>query len=179
MKNVSGPVLIGMRGTGKSTIAPRTAARLGFSVIDADAEIERRSGMTIREMFEKHGEEYFRRIEREVLTDLLSRKDTVLSLGGGAVLHPAVREILKTRATVWLHAPMKVLSRRVSGSNRPSLSGKPIHEELSAIFEARRALYEECASLKLDTSTCSPDKAAEKVAVFFREWVGKNEGFQN
>jgi len=175
MKNVFGPVLIGMRGSGKSTIAPRLADMLGFGVIDADAEIERRSGMTIRDMFEKHGEAYFRGIEREVLMDLLSRKDVVLSLGGGAVLHGSVREILKTRATVWLIAPMKVLSRRISGSDRPSLSGKPIHEELTAIFEARRHLYEESASLKLDTSVCSPDKAAEKTAAFFREWVEKNE----
>src|SRR5687768_14210666 len=125
-----GPVLIGLRGSGKSTVAPLLARRLGFVALDADAELERHEGRTVQAIFRDHGEQEFRRLERAVLMELLGQPLAVLATGGGAVLHEVVRCRLRERFTVWLHAEVDVLAARIAGSGRPSLTGGDIGAEL-------------------------------------------------
>src|SRR5512144_1080339 len=97
--------LIGTRGTGKSTIAPLLAARLGWEWIDADIELERRAGKSIREIFATEGEPAFRTLERQTLVDLLKRDRLVIAAGGGAILNPDTRrDVQSAGPVVWLQA---------------------------------------------------------------------------
>ena len=88
--------LVGYRGCGKSSVAQALASRLGRDFVDADAEIERRSGRSIREIFDEQGESGFRRIEREVISELLTGPGVVLAAGGGAVLNAETRKEMKS-----------------------------------------------------------------------------------
>jgi len=107
--------LIGYRGTGKSTVARLLADRLGIEAIDADAELERRAGKTIRTMFAEDGERAFRDLESTLLAEFGDRDDVVIATGGGVILRPENRAILKTGRVVWLTAPAEVLWRRMCG----------------------------------------------------------------
>lgn len=167
-----GPVLVGMRGSGKSTLAAPLAAALGLVAIDADAELERRSGRAIAEIFATEGQPAFRQLERELLLDdLLQRPRCVLASGGGAVLHDDVRRALAQRVTIWLQAPLARLAQRVEGSSRPSLTGGSIVDELAAVLAAREALYGDVATLVVDTSSGKPDELAEAIAKHWRQLV--------
>jgi shikimate kinase len=142
-----GPVLVGMRGSGKSSVAPLLAERLQMKAIDADAELELRAGRSIPTIFAEDGEPEFRRIERTLLLDdLLRRNDTVIATGGGAVLDSEVRERLRQRLTVWLHAPVDVLARRIGGSDRPSLTGKSDRRRAGRGFSQARGALPRCGA---------------------------------
>jgi shikimate kinase len=167
-----GPVLVGMRGSGKSSVAPLLAERLQMKAIDADAELELRAGRSIPTIFAEDGEPEFRRIERTLLLDdLLRRNDTVIATGGGAVLDSEVRERLRQRLTVWLHAPVDVLARRIGGSDRPSLTGKAIDDELAEVLAKREALYRDAARLVVETSNKSVAQIVDDIA---REALGED-----
>ena len=97
--------LVGYRGTGKSTLAIPLAKRLGWTAVDADAELERRAGRTIRQIFDTDGEPEFRRLERETLVDLLGQQNLVIAAGGGAILNPETRsDIQSSGPVIWLKA---------------------------------------------------------------------------
>lgn len=164
-----GPALVGLRGSGKSALAPRVAARLGLDWLDADAELERREGRRVAEIFAQEGPAGFRRRERSLLIeDLLQRERLVLATGGGAVLDAEVRACLARRVTIWLDAPLAVLAERIAGSERPSLTGQPIVEELETLRAQREPLYRAVASLVLDTASADPDTLAERIAEHWR-----------
>ena len=167
-----GPVLIGMRGSGKSTVGPIVAGGLGFVFLDADDELARRAGMEIPRIFEARGEEGFRALELALLEEVLEPPGRVVATGGGAVLHPAVRSILRRRFTAWLSAPLDELARRVAGSGRPSLTGPPPERELPELWERRHSLYRECAHQIVDTGALPPDEAARRVIDGYRAWTG-------
>ncbi|MDO8373465.1 MAG: shikimate kinase, partial [Polaromonas sp.] len=123
---MSGPVhvaLVGLPGSGKSTIGRQLARRFGRPFIDTDQVIEQRVGLSIREFFEREGEESFRDLEQSVIDELTLGEPCVLSTGGGAVLRPANREHLKQRTqAVYLHsAPEEVFRRLRHDRNRPLL----------------------------------------------------------
>jgi len=166
---VKGPVLVGLRGSGKSTIGPRAARALGLTWMDADAEIERDFGAPIPEIFQQRGEKGFRDLEKGALLSLLALPGVLLGTGGGAVLHPEVRKALLGRFTVWLTGPVSILASRIAGSDRPSLTGRPVEEELSAMASQREALYREVATLVVDTGLLSPDQSAEAIRAGFLE----------
>jgi shikimate kinase len=106
-------VLIGMMGAGKSSIGRRLAARLAVPFVDADGEIETAAGMTIPEIFDKHGEPYFRAGEARVIARLLDGGPQVLATGGGAVMDARTRELIAAKGvSVWLKADIDVLMRR-------------------------------------------------------------------
>lgn len=168
-RDVWGPVLVGLRGSGKSALAPRVAARLGLGWLDADVELERHERQTVAALFAQHGEAGFRRRERQLLLeDLLPRRRTVLATGGGAVLDAEVRTCLAQRVTIWLDAPLPVLAERIIGSARPSLTGRPIADELADLLAARAPLYRAVASLVLDSAAASPDALADRIADHWR-----------
>src|SRR5471032_2829901 len=106
-------VLVGMMGAGKSSIGRRLSARLGIPFVDADTEIESAAGMTIPEIFEKHGEPYFRAGEARVIARLLDNGPCVLATGGGAVMDASTRELVALKGiSVWLNADLEVLVKR-------------------------------------------------------------------
>ncbi|MFM8476735.1 MAG: shikimate kinase [Planctomycetaceae bacterium] len=158
--------LIGYRASGKSSIAPRLAKKLGWEWQDCDRVIEQRAGCTIPEIFAAEGETGFRQRESTVLAELLQSPQLVLATGGGAILNPQNRQLLRDAGpVVWLYAsPATLVSRlsrdRLSGSVRPSLTGRPIDEEVTEVLAIREPLYREAATLTVH----SDGEPAEQVA---------------
>jgi len=137
-----------MMGSGKSTIGKRVSEVLDLQFIDMDEEIERREGRRVRRIFEEDGEEYFRLKEKELLRELVERDNVVVATGGGVVIDPENRELLKKEKTLFLYAPPEVLMERVTTENRPLLrEGK---ERIREIWERRKQFYTEFRGI--DTS---------------------------
>jgi shikimate kinase len=137
-------VLVGMMGVGKSSVGRRLAARLLIPFIDADSEIEKAAGMTIPEIFARHGEAYFRSGEARVLARLLESGPQVLATGGGAFMNEDTRALIKLKGvSVWLHADFDVLMRRTSKrrSDRPLLQTEDPGETLRRLLAEREPTY--------------------------------------
>ena len=147
--------LIGPMGAGKTAIGKELARQLGLDFLDADQEIERRTGVDIPLIFEKEGEAGFRRREREVIAELTQQDALVLATGGGAVLDPANREALKSRGRViYLQASLDAQAARTAQNrNRPLLHTEDREAKLKQLFELRRPLYESLADLTVDTDS--------------------------
>ncbi len=162
--------LIGYRASGKSSVAPRLAKRLGWSWVDCDEVIEQRAGASIKDIFEHEGEAGFRKRESEVLAELLRQSDLVIASGGGAILSETNRSLIKAAGpVVWLQASVDVLARRLGGDKmstqrRPSLTGRPIAEEVAEVLAVREPLYRECATLIIDAGAERPAQMAERIA---------------
>ena len=130
-------VLVGMMGAGKSSIGRRLASRLGIPFIDADTEIESAAGMTIPEIFEKHGEPYFRAGEARVIARLLDNGPQVLATGGGAVMDPQTRALIGQKGiSIWLKADIDVLLKRTNRRN-----DRPLVEKIKDLLPAREPIY--------------------------------------
>ncbi len=153
---MSGPAhvaLVGLPGSGKSTIGRQLARRFGRPFIDTDQVIEQRVGLSIREFFEREGEESFRDLEQSVIDELTLGEPCVLSTGGGAVLRPANREHLKQRTqAVYLHsAPEEVFRRLRHDRNRPLLQVPDPLARLRELYSQRDPLYRESARFVVET----------------------------
>ena len=130
-------VLVGMMGAGKSSIGRRLAARLGIPFIDADTEIESAAGMTIPEIFDKHGEPYFRAGEKRVIARLLDNGPQVLATGGGSVMDAQTRALIGEKGvSVWLKADIDVLLKRTKRRN-----DRPLVEKIRDLLPMREPLY--------------------------------------
>jgi shikimate kinase len=139
-------VLVGMMGSGKSSIGRRLAARLGVPFVDADAEIEARAGgMTIAEIFERHGEPYFRAGEARVIANLLEHGPQVLATGGGAFMNRDTRAAIHLKGvSIWLKAELDVLMKRIKRrSDRPLLKTGDPAATLTALIAERYPVYAE------------------------------------
>lgn len=158
-----GPVLIGMRGSGKSTVAPLLAARLELAWVDSDRELEERHGAPVAELLAM-GEKRFRAREATLLAELLQRPGTVVATGGGAVLHGPVRTRCRARFTAWLDAPPSVLLQRISGGGRPPLTRLSPLEEVEHLLAEREPWYREASTLRVDVSHEPPQAVAERIA---------------
>jgi shikimate kinase len=137
-------VLIGMMGVGKSSIGRRLGIRLGIPFVDADAEIERAAGMSIADIFARHGEAAFRSGEARVIARLLNGGRQVLATGGGAVMNEATRALIKeTAVSVWLSAELELLLRRISKrkAERPMLHTDDPAAALRDLLTARAPIY--------------------------------------
>jgi shikimate kinase len=154
--------LIGYRATGKSTLAQPLAECLGWSSVDADVELERRAGRSIREIFDTDGEPEFRRLERETLIDLLSREKLVIAAGGGAILNPdTARDFKSAGPVVWLQASVDTIERRLYGDEttterRPNLTAVGGREEIESLLKGREPIYQELADLVIQTDQPFP-----------------------
>ena len=154
-------VLLGFMGSGKTTIA----RKLDSDFVDMDALLVDRLGMPIARFFEEKGEAAFRQLEEEVLADLL-KTDKVISTGGGIVVSPRNRALLKQNPdNIYLKADFETLYQRISADkdNQRPLFLKNSKEELLAIFKERQAWYEEVASQIVDVSSLNPDKIIEEL----------------
>ena len=138
-------VLVGMMGSGKSSVGKRLAARLGLTFHDADDEIEAAAGMSIAEIFQRYGEPYFRDGERRVIARLLDSGASVLATGGGAFAQDATRAIIKERGiSIWLDVPVPILVERVARrSHRPLLHNRDPQEAITELLDKRRPAYAE------------------------------------
>jgi len=150
-------VLIGLPGSGKSTIGRRLAKAMGCSLIDTDAVIEERCGHTIAEIFAAEGESGFRRIEEQVIREALDNHDGILSLGGGAVTTAGVREALAGHTVVYLEISAAEGIRRTSGSTvRPLLAGPDRAEKYRSLLADRVPLYRRVATIRINTNRRNP-----------------------
>jgi len=137
-------VLVGMMGVGKSSVGRRLAARLAIPFTDADGEIEKAAGMTIPEIFARHGEPYFRSGEARVIARLLEGGPQVLATGGGAFMNADTRTLIKVKGvSVWLHAEFDVLLRRTSKrrGDRPLLHTDDPAQTLRQLLAEREPTY--------------------------------------
>lgn len=137
--------LIGFMGCGKSSIGHFLASGLGLPHIDLDEEIEKRAGLSVREIFEQKGEAFFRELERQALASLAQKTEAfVLSCGGGAVLSPSSRRLLRQAYfTVWIDVPLDELLRRLSQEKetRPLLASADYAPRAEALLRLRAPLY--------------------------------------
>ena len=153
--------LVGFMGAGKSTLARALGRRLGWRVVDLDAAIEQREGMSVSAIFARRGEAHFRHVERDVLVSLLPERELVVATGGGTFMHPLNRADIKTDGvSVWLDAPFSRILQRVPSDGRRPLAAN--REAFAALFAERRHTYAE-ADIRLDADGQSVDALLERL----------------
>lgn len=157
--------LIGMMGAGKSTVGRLLARALAFDFIDADREIEARSGVEITTIFEVEGEEGFRRREAAMLDELTQRRGLVIATGGGAILREDNRRNLKARGLViYLQANADEIARRTGhDKSRPLLQTADPRARIVSLLAHRAPLYAETAHLTFHSSMASPKKLVRRI----------------
>ena len=159
-------VLMGYRGTGKSTVGRLLAARLGRELVSTDAEIVKRAQRTIPEIVAQEGWEYFRDLESAICRELASRDQLVIDTGGGAILHAQNVEALKKNSTVfWLTASVETIVKRIGGDNqRPSLTGtKSFVDEIQDVLRERTPKYQAVADHSIATDDRSINQLVETI----------------
>jgi shikimate kinase len=165
-------ILIGYRGSGKTSLGRKLADRLWQPFVDSDQEIVKRAGKTIREIFEQDGEAAFRDLETEVVLDLAGRAEHVIALGGGAVLREQNRAAIKAggHRVIYLRCDPAELHRRIhadteTAANRPNLTplGGGI-AEIEKLLHEREPIYQEMMHAELDVTHLSVDEAMSRVA---------------
>lgn len=156
-------VLVGPPGAGKSTVGELVAAALGVAVRDTDADVEAVAGKPIPEIFIDDGEPRFRDLEREAVATALATFDGVLALGGGAVLDARTRAALCGHTVVYLSVSLPDAVARVGlGQGRPLLAMNP-RATLRHLLDQRRPLYQEVATVTVDTDGRTPEEIAAEV----------------
>lgn len=152
-------------GAGKTTVGKRLAELRGMEFADSDQEVEQRTGVDVAYIFEREGEDGFRKREKQAIADLSARSGIVLATGGGAVLDPENRQHLASRGfVVYLRATVEQQLRRTSRSDtRPLLQTGNREEVLQTLFTVRDPLYREIADLVLDTDGRNARALAEDI----------------
>lgn len=157
-------VLVGLMGAGKSSVGRRLATRLALPFTDADHEIEAAAGMTISEIFARHGEPAFRDGERRVIARLLGDPVHVLATGGGAYMDERTRAVIRERAvSIWLRAELDELARRVARrTDRPLLKGADPRAVLERLMAERYPVYAQ-ADITVPSSSGSADETVDRI----------------
>lgn len=158
-------ILVGMPGSGKSTAGRQLARRMNLPFVDSDAVIEERIGMPIRAYFDAHGEAAFRDMESRVLAEICAGEDCVLATGGGSVLRPENRAVLKDKGVVmYLRASPDQLYRRLKNdTKRPLLQVADPLQTLKDLYAARDPLYRETAHYVIETGRPSLAMLVNKI----------------
>ena len=162
-------VLIGYRGTGKSTVAERLSVKTKMPWVDADAALETLAGSSIKNIFSERGESAFRDLETTVLTDLIKRDEWILALGGGVILRPENRHTLtQTSPVFWLTAEVETIRSRLSQDpntkqRRPKLTPGGGVDEIRELLEQRAPFYQQCADHTVSTDEKTADEIADQI----------------
>ena len=161
-------ILTGMMGVGKSTLGRSIAKELGMKFIDLDKLIERKESLSIKEIFEKKGEKYFRSIERKIGLKSLREKNSVIALGGGAFIDLNIRkEVLKNCVSFWLDLKTESILKRSSNlRKRPLLSSVNLKKTLDDIYENRKKVYN-LANFKINCNKISKSELVKKITKIY------------
>ncbi|MFE0027047.1 shikimate kinase [Amycolatopsis sp. NPDC059021] len=155
-------VVVGPPGSGKSTVGPLLAARLGVAFRDTDDDIVARAGRAISDIFAEDGEPAFRALEEEAVATALAEHGGVLSLGGGAPITPGTRARLAGHTVVFLNVGMAAGSKRTGLSTaRPLLAGVNPRATYKALLDARIPVYREVATIEVDTDERTPEELVD------------------
>ena len=169
-------VLVGLMGAGKTTVGQRCAERLQRPFVDTDELVEATTGLSVAEVFAAHGEPQFRDLERQAIADAAaSPTPLVVACGGGAVLDPENRRVLRAGGVVvWLRASPDELGARVGAdATRPLLAGgAPAAATLARLGSLREPAYEAAAHVQVSTDGRTPDEVAATVLEEYRAWNG-------
>lgn len=156
--------LIGMMASGKSTVGKALAARLGWDFFDVDREVERRTGVTVAEIFEKEGEAGFRRRETEMMAELTIRPGCIVAMGGGAPLFEVNRKLLKRGLVVRLLSTVSdVLERTRFDTTRPLLRSEDPVAKIQELMLAREPVYAEVSDVEVSTTRTHPEVVADRI----------------
>ena len=165
-------VMVGMMGAGKSSIGRRLAARLGMTFVDADSEIEQAANASIPEIFEQHGEAYFRDGERRVIQRLLDGKPKVLATGGGAYIQPDTRAAIERAGiSIWLKADRELLLSRVKRrGGRPLLASGDPAEIIDRLIAERYPIYAE-AKIHIQSRDVAHDAVIDDILAVLADYL--------
>ena len=159
-------VLMGMPGSGKSTIGRRLAKAMGLTLLDTDTKIVETTGRTIADIFSNDGEKEFRRIEEEVVRAALAEHDGIVSLGGGAITSQGVREALAGHTVIFLEiSAAEGIRRTTGGTVRPLLAGGDPAQRYRELMAQRVPLYRRVATMRVNTNRRNPGAVVRHIVV--------------
>ncbi len=163
-------VLTGMMGVGKSTVGKNLAQKLSYNFVDIDRTIETREGSTINLIFKNKSESYFRKLENEISLEKLKKKNTVVSLGGGAFLNKFIRrEVKNTSVSFWLDVDVSELIKRLKkNKKRPLLYNKNLNVTVNKIYLERKKTYSE-ADYRIKCNFLDPDEIVDKILKLYEK----------
>ena len=163
-------VLTGMMGVGKSTVGKNLAQKLSYNFVDIDRTIESREGSSINLIFKNKSESYFRKLENEISLEKLKKKNTVISLGGGAFLNKSIRrEIKNTSVSFWLDVDVSELIKRLKKTKkRPLLYNKNLNVTVNKIYLERKKTYSE-ADYRIKCNFLDPDEIVDKILKLYEK----------
>lgn len=167
-------IMVGMMGAGKSSIGRRLASRLGMAFVDADTEIELAANATIPEIFEQHGEGYFRDGERRVIQRLLDGRPKVLATGGGAFIQPETRAAIKSGGiSIWLRADRDLLLSRVKRrNNRPLLKVDDPAAAIDRLIAERYPVYAK-ADIQVESRDVAHDVVIDDILEALADYLSR------
>ena len=162
--------LTGMMGVGKTTIGKRLAKKLNYAFVDIDKIIEKQEGESISSIFRNKGEDYFRKIEKQLTIKELKKNNSVISLGGGAFLNSSIRQYSKKHAiSFWLDVPTEVLIKRLKKSkNRPVLGKEKSDDSIKKIYFIRKKFYNK-ADYRIKCTILTLKQIIEKILNFYEK----------
>ena len=160
-------ILIGMMGSGKSTVAKKLSKELCMEVLDTDTLIEKNEKMSIKDIFEKQGEHYFRKLEEKLFFEIASSENSIISTGGGAVLNDTLRP-LDNQKIIYLKWSVGGLISNLTSKvdNRPLLEDESLEKKLSDIYTKRKFLYENWANYTIECDNKSVNEVVNEIIKF-------------
>ena len=163
-------VLIGMMGSGKSTIGYLLSKNINFNFLDVDKHIEKETNLKINDIFLKKGENYFRNLEEKITLKLLKGKEKVISLGGGGFLNKNIRsEILKNNVSFWLSWKSSTIIKRISKSKKRPIAYNSDEGDLKKLINERSNIYAE-AQFKINCETLSKNMIVKNIIKLYEKY---------
>jgi len=164
-------VLLGMMAVGKTTLAKIVAKKHNLKFVDIDLNIKKKNSMTIAEIFEKKGENFFRKEEEKEVLKSLKKNNCIIALGGGAFINKTIREnVLKDAISIWLDVDIETLDNRIKQNyKRPLLKKENNQVKLKEIYTLRKKIYE-LADHKIECDKLSKEKIAEKIIALYEKY---------
>ena len=153
-----------MMGVGKSTVGKKLAKKLGLKFVDVDQLIEKKEKVRIKDIFENKGENYFRKVEKQITLDVLKNKNLLIALGGGAFLNSSIRKEIKNSCiSFWLDLNLKILSTRLKNvRKRPLLDKDDLEGSINRIYSERKKIYSE-SDYRIKIKSTKANEAIEKI----------------